>query len=326
MPSAIAETKSYLKGLDDFYRREIEPWLRSREAERAAAIRRRWWIIGGGLAGAAILAIALWLTQLHPLWLLLPTAIAIVAMIVGGLATARLSREVKAYLAGKLAAFFGFTYQAAPTDDPTSRFYQLGLIPSHDRRSLEDQWSGSVAGVQFSLVEAMLEERRTERDSKGNTETRYHTVFRGVLLTLAYPRPFQGTITIRRDLGKIFNWFREKFSSQTPVRFEDPDFEAQFEVFADDPAEARRLLDPLVRRRIAALAGDQSLTMALGAGQVLLAIKGDDRFELSSLGNTLVDPERVRRMAGEIGIVFDVIDGLDLRPRAQSGVGAPQSS
>jgi hypothetical protein len=315
MTGAIAETKPYLKGLDEFYHGEIEPWLRSREAERTAAIRRRWWIIGGGLGGSAILAIALWLAQLHPLWLLLPAAIAIVAAIVGGLATARLSREVKAYLAGKLAAFFGFTYQAEPTDDPTARFYQLGLIPSHDRRSLEDQWSGAAAGVPFSVVEATLRERRTERDSKGNRETRYETVFRGVLLTLAYPRPFQGAITIRRDLGKIFNWFREKFSAQTPVPFEDPAFEAQFEVFADDPAEARRLLDPLVRRRVAALAGDQSLTMALSAGQVLLAIKSDDRFELSSMGDTLVDPERVRRMAGDIGIVFDVIDCLDLRPR-----------
>lgn len=274
----------------------------------------------------AILAVTLWLAAAHPLWLLLPAVIAVVSMIVGGRATARLSREVKAYLAGKLAAFFGFAYHAEPTDDPTSRFYQLGLIPSHDRRSLEDQWSGSADGVPFSLVEAVLEERRTERDSKGNTETRYHTVFRGVLLTLAYPRPFQGAITIRRDLGKIFNWFREKFSSQTPVQFEDPDFEAQFEVFADDPAEARALLDPLIRRRIAGLAGDDSLTMAFSAGQVLLAIKGDDRFELSSLGNTLLDPERVRRMAGEIGIVFDVVDCLDLRPRAQSGVDGPQSS
>src|SRR5262249_3293288 len=167
------------------------------------------------------------------------------------------------------------------------------------------------------LVEAVLEEQRTERDSKGNSETRYHTVFRGVLLTFAYPRPFQGAITMRRDLGKILNWFREKFSPQPQVRFEDPAFEAQFEVFADAPAEARRLLDPLARRRIAALADNQSLTIALSAGQVLLAIEGRDRFELASLGSTLVDPERVTRMAGEIGIVFDVIDSLDLRPQAQ---------
>ena len=318
MPGAIAETNHYLKDLDEFYRREIEPWLTSREAERLAAIRRRWLIIGGGLAGAAILAVVLWLAQLHPLWLLLPAAIAIVAAIIGVRATARLREEVKAYLAGKLAAFFGFTYHAEPTDDPTSHFRQLGLIPSHDRRRLEDQWSGSAAGIPFSLVEAVLEEQRTERDSKGNSETRYHTVFRGVLLTLAYPRPFQETITIRRDLGKIFNWFREKFSSQTPVPFEDADFEAQFEVFADDPVEARRLLDPLVRRRATALAGDQSLTMAFSASRVLLAIKSDDRFELSSMGSTLVDPERVRRMAEEIGIVFDVIECLDLRPRPSS--------
>ena len=318
MPGAIADTKPHLKGLDEFYRREIEPWLKSREAEREAAIRRRWLIIGGGLAGAAVLAVLLWVAGAHPLWLLLPVAAVIGALIFGVRATARLRHEVKAYLAGKLATFFGFTYRAEPADDPTMRFRQLGLVPSHDRRTLEDEWTGSAAGVRFSPVEADLKDRRTERDSKGNTKTRYVTVFRGVLLTLAYPRPFQGAITIRRDLGKIFNWFREKFSSQTPVSFQDPEFEAQFEVFADDPTEARRLLDPLVRRRVAALAGDQSLTMAFSAGQVLLAIKGDDRFELSSMGDTLVDPERVRRMAGDIGIVFDVIDSLDLRPRAQA--------
>ena len=321
MIGTIAETKPYLKGLDDFYRREIEPWLVSREAERLAALRRRWLIIGIGVGGAAVLALLLLAAKLHPLWLLLSAAVAILAVILGIRATSRLSSEVKVFLAEKLAAFFGFTYQAEPTDDPTSRFYQLGLIPSHDRRSLEDQWSGSAAGVPFSLVEATLEERRTERDSKGNRETRYHTVFRGALLTLAYPSPFQGTITIRRDLGKIFNWFREKFSWQTPVPFEDPAFEAQFEVFADDPAEARRLLDPLVRRRVAALAVDSSLTMAFSAGQVLLAVKGDDRFEPSSMGNTLVDPERVLQMAADIGIVFDVIDSLDLRPRAQTEPG-----
>jgi hypothetical protein len=28
----VAETKPYLKGLDDYYHREIEPWLVSREA------------------------------------------------------------------------------------------------------------------------------------------------------------------------------------------------------------------------------------------------------------------------------------------------------
>jgi uncharacterized protein DUF3137 len=316
MPSATAEPKPYLKGLDEFYHREIEAWLKSREAEREAAIRRRWLIIGGGLAGAAIMAIALWLAKLHPLWLLLPAVLAALAAILGIRATGRLSGEVKAFLAEKVAAFFGFTYQADPTDDPTRRFRQLGLVPGYDRHNLEDQWSGAAAGVAFSLVEAALEEERTRTDSKGHRETYHETVFRGVLLTLACPRPFQGDILIRRDAGSVVNWFRKMFSSREPVRIGDVDFEAKFDIFADDAADARRLLDPRLRLGIAAMAGDRTLTMAFSAGQVLLAIQSADRFELASLGHTLVDPDRVRKMAEDLGIVFAVIECLDLRAHA----------
>jgi len=316
MTGAIAETKPYLKGLDDYYRREIEPWLVSREAERLAALRRRWLIIGIGVGGAAVLALLMLAAKVNPLWLLLPAALAGLALILGVRATSRLSGEVKVFLAEKLAAFFGFTYQADPVDDPTRRFRQLGLVPSYDRLSLEDQWSGAADGVRFSLVEAMLEEERIERDSKGNRETSYHTVFRGVLLTLACPRPFQGDILIRRDLGGFANWFRKMFSSREPVRLDDPDFEAKFEVFADDAAEARRLLEPRLRLGIAAMAGDRTLTMAFSAGQVLLAVQGPDRFELASLGHTLVDPDSVSQMANDLGIVFDVIACLDLRAKA----------
>jgi Protein of unknown function (DUF3137) len=317
MPGAIAETKPYLKGLDDYYHREIEPWLVSREAARLAALRRRWLIIGSGGGGAAVLALLMLAAKLHPLWLLLPAALAGLAVFLGIRATSRLRHEVKAFLAEKLAAFFGFTYQADPFDDPTRRFSQLGLVPSHDRSTLEDHWSGSAAGVQFSLVEALLEEERIERDSKGNQETRYDTVFRGVLLTLACPRPFRGDILIRRDLGGVVNWFRKMFASREPVRFDDPDFEARFEVFADDPAEAHRLLEPRLRLGITAMAGDQSLAMAFSAGHVLLAVTGsNDRFELSSLDDTLVDPERVSTMAQELGIVFDAIECLNLQASA----------
>lgn len=312
------EQKSHLAGLDDFYRREIEPWMKTREAEREAAIRQRWWIIGGGVGGAVILALAIWRLAVHPLWFLLPALAAVAAFFFGARATARLSEEVKAFLAGKLAAFFGFTYRAEPANDSVERFRGLGLVPSHDRRHLEDEWSGAAAGVRFAMFEATLEDRQTETDSKGNRETKYRTVFRGVLLKLAYPRPFRGFVTLRRDLGKIFNWFRQKFASQTAVRFEDADFEGQFEVFADDPAEARRLLDPLIRRRILGLVADHNLTMAFDAGEVFLAIESDDRFELSSLASTLVDPERVRRMADDLGLVFDVIDCLNLRSRGEA--------
>src|SRR5215510_4326808 len=130
MPGAIAETKPYLKGLDDYYQREIEPWLVSREAERLDALRRRWIIIGIGVGGAAVLALLLLAAKLNTLWLLLPAALAALAVFLGIRATSRLSSEVKAFLAEKLAGFFGFTYHADPVDDPTHRFRQLGLVPS----------------------------------------------------------------------------------------------------------------------------------------------------------------------------------------------------
>ena len=45
-----------------------------------------------------------------------------------------------------------------------------------------------------------------------------------------------------------------------------------------------------------------------------MTINDDD--QVLSAGSTLVDSERVRQMAADLGIIFDVIEFLDLRPQA----------
>jgi hypothetical protein len=305
---------AWTSDIDRYYRDEIEPWLKAQEERRLAAVRRRWLIIGGGLAVAAIAVTVLLLNPgSNPLWYLLAAVIAGGALVFGIRTTSRLRREVKSFLAEKLAAHFGFTYEAVPTRDRVERFRVLGVVPGYDRCKLEDHWFGSADGVAFDLVEAHLEDRKTERDSKGHETTSYETVFRGLLLTLAYPHPFDGSVLLRRDLGRIVNWIREKFATREVITFEDPAFEDAFEVFADDAAEARRLLDPVLRQRILELAGEHRLMLAFDTGDVLLAIESQDLFEPSSLGQTLVDPQRVRDMAADLAIVFRIVDRLDLK-------------
>lgn len=317
------DTKSHLKELDSYYKLEIEPGLKSREQRRVAAIRRRWLIIGVGLAVAAAGVGFLRLNpQLHPAWYLLPAAVAAVAVALGIQTTSQLRSEVKAFLANKLAAFFGFSYEAVPTADLVARFRECGIIPNYDRSGLEDRWSGSANGVAFDMVEAHLEERKTERDSHGHKSTSHETVFRGLLLTLAYPRPFRGSVMLRNDLGRVVNWIRARLTTSESVEFDDQAFEWQYEVFADDVAEARQLLDPMLRQRILKLSEEHRLTLAFDAGDLLLAIESSDRFEPSSFGHTLLDPERVRAMAADVGIVFDIVDRLNLKPNEGAAAGS----
>jgi len=317
MPVAVGQGLSRYKDIDGFYKLQIEPKLKAWERQRVAAVRRRWIIIVTGLVAAAAIAAYVWRSPgMDETWYLLAGLVAVASIVIGLFATHGLRQEVKKLLTGKLATFYGFSYEAEPSRNPIDRFRALGLLPGHDREKIEDRWWGSAGDVAFDLVEAHLEDRETERDSDGKTSTKWETVFRGQLMTFSFGRAVAGPVIVRRDLGRLGNWIRAKFTEGEPVKFDDPEFERRFEVFAADAAAARALLDAELRQRIVAFAAERKVTLAFDGGDLLLALHGKDLFELGSFGRTLLDPGRFRKMAEELGIVFEVVERLELKAGA----------
>ncbi|MFC4724216.1 DUF3137 domain-containing protein [Glycocaulis abyssi] len=298
---------------------ELEPWLAGLETRRKAAARRLVTGIIAVVPGA--LAVILVLSALG-----LPGGVAIIAAIVlaaivVGIVSApfyALRTEVKHGMNTRLAGAFGLRYAPKPANPARfDSFRSHGLIPNSDRREFEDHFSGEAHGAEFELYEAELKQRRRSRK-----RTYYVTVFRGVLIRVAFPRTIEGVTLITRDQG-IFNALSGLMRSANGRRLEriglvDPKFERIFQVYGTDQVMARYLMTPAFMERVLALETalkgknvrgvfDESLAEGFGKGELLLAAETGNLFEPGSLFKPLNARERVQALYRDFELVEEII-------------------
>jgi len=226
---------------------------------------------------------------------------------------------VKRELNARIAESFGLSYDAKPA--APSRFDAFtghGLAPRGDRRSFEDRFYGALHGAEFELHEAHVKERRRTKN-----RTYYVTVFRGVLIRIAFPRTIEGVTLVTRDKG-FFNalegWAKKTFSGKKLERIGlvDPKFEKAFEVYGTDQVMARYLLTPSFMERLLRLEQrldgknvrcvfDEALSEGAGRGELLIVAETGNQFEPGSLFKPLNDRARVERLHGEIVLIDEII-------------------
>jgi len=188
-----------------------------------------------------------------------------------------------------------------------------GIVPSYDKAQIEDYVKGHYKGVSLELQEAHL----TKKQGSGKSR-RTVTTFKGLVVRLAMNKPFQGHTVIRKDHGKVGNWFADKFSSKgrETVALEDPEFEKLFEVSSTDQVEARYLLTTSFMQRLlelAQLCGGKGLQAAFYEDQLLLMIPSDkNRFEVASIFTPATFEEEIQTILAEMQEIFEVIDLLKL--------------
>jgi hypothetical protein len=201
---------------------------------------------------------------------------------------AKAIKETKRGINQAIAASLGLTYSDA--FEPTHGFelaktYQM--VPSHERSSFDDLWSGELAGRALTLHEAHLEERRGSGKNR-----RWVTVFRGAILTIAFDRDFHGTTLVERG-----NKHRKLFGGQKDsVEFEGhrldradmvhPEFEDAFSVWSDDQVEARYLVHPQYIERLIGVEqgfGGQNVRALFKGGELAIVIESGNLFESGSL-------------------------------------------
>ena len=298
---------------------EIEPWLTDLEARRKSAVQRMLTGLSIGIPGGLAAALILFLVGV-------PGGLAVVGGIVpAGIFIAimaaplnALHGEVKTGLNDRLAGVFGLTYAAKPAS-PThfDSFRSHGLIPSSDRRDFEDHFSGTAHGADFELYEAELKQRRRNKN-----RTYYVTVFRGVLIRIAFPRTIEGVTLITRDQG-IFNILDGLMRSANGGRLEriglvDPKFERIFQVYGTDQVMARYLMTPTFMERVLALETalkgknvrgvfDEGLADGFGKGELLLAAETGNLFEPGSLFKPLNVLDRVEALYRDFELIEEII-------------------
>ena len=256
-------------GFSEVFRSRIVPVLARHEATRRT--RRRTalrWMAATGAGGLGGLGAAAGAGE---------AGLGLGAALVGGAGTwgvkswheSRWQAGLGAEVLPVLCDFLGDMRHGGPGVD-LAPFERLGVVPSHHRAALEDSVGGTHRGIDWALSEARLTRRTHTR--RGRTRSR--TVFRGLLIRIATvnsaPRIYFG-----RDRGAALNWLSETFSGARAglerVTLDDPEFEAVYEVYSDEPEAARSyLVDtvPAGLRRVA-------LEEAGGRDYVAAAFEGD---------------------------------------------------
>lgn len=310
--------KRALDGLPDDFRSferlfadKLLPSLASMEVDRArAAPKAKQGHIIGGLVGV--------LGGLSVYLLGLPI-LAFICVLVGIGISAFMSADLrdletktKSLMVLPVAREFGLEYIESPGDQISIHdFRQAGLLPNWDREGYEDRLTGEREGIGFEFFEAHLEQRRTTTDSRGQTKTRWVTVFRGQCLRFRFHKRFYGRTLVARDKG-FFNRFGGGSGLQL-AKLEDPVFEKAFSVYTTDQVESRYLLTPDFMQRLVDLEETfrgGKLRCAFVDDEILVAVEGGDLFEPGSLFTPLDNPDRIRELLNDFAAVFHLIDSI----------------
>ena len=294
-------------------------WLARQAVVREEAKRksnRRFMI--AGIVAAPILAL-LWLGQLIGLNEELKAIASFVGLGGGGVwayaPRAKAIKETKRGINQAIAESLGLSY--ADAFEPGHGFelaktYQM--VPSHDRSSFEDLWSGELAGRAFTLHEAHLEERRGSGKNR-----RWVTVFRGAILTIEFDRQFHGTTLLERETKhrKLFGGQKDhvEFAGHRLdcADMVHPEFEDLFSVWSDDQVEARYLVHPRYIERLIDTErafGGQNVRTLFKGGELAIVIESGNMFESGSL-NASEDRARVTQCVDQFITLVKLAEALN---------------
>ena len=298
-------------GFAPFYQREILPWLIEKEAARRKAVRRAAIAVAvttALIAGFQALAFGVCGMGFEVAVIVFG---AVPAFLGGGAAWMFLTMfraEMKGFLLPKIAERLKLDYTGPSTMFPFDAFYGTGMLPRHDRHTLEDGIASDEAGILFEAAEAKLAVRRTTK----NGGTSYNTVWRGLLFAARTPRPFKGITLVMPERGFVARLFERDPGERIALGLGE--LEDGLEIRTTLPEEARMTLTDRVMRRLHELQrrlGADRPSLALAGDRALMAIRSKkDRFEGGSLFEPLDDPARIEALLLEFADIFDLADAL----------------
>lgn len=305
---------------ESYFADEIEPELGALESRRIRHIRYVKALLATGfLFLAVILYKAVTRENGSPLFESQMSALAVFALMFVPLLTAfliyrNLLTAFKGVLTGKICAFHGFDFQAHGFDFPIEDFSPL--LPPHHSERLEDRIAGRHEGVDFALCEG-----RFKRRSGGNSG-KDREVFRGVLLSVDFHKPFNGETVLTPDWNVAANMLERIRQNGERIQLESLVFEDQFEVYSTDPLEARYLLSPAFMEKVLQLVrhveGRKGLGLAFSGNRLLIAIRhhrAETRFEAGHVFSAVTDwRERADSVNAELETILSVIEILKIRP------------
>ncbi len=242
------------------------------------------------------------------------------------LLTRKFVDDFKQQVVGEIARFVDPSLTYSPKDYirqdrfKASRIFLQGI----DRYKGEDLVAGKIGATAIEFSEIHAEYKTTTTDSKGNSRTQWHTIFKGLFVIADFNKHFAGTTVVlpdvaERTFGRLGKFFQKMNLTRKEklVNLEDPDFEKAFVVYGSDQIEARYILSPAMMQRILEFSNRRKHTVCLsftGSNVNLAVTTGKDMFE-PRLFRSLLDFKRVQEYLDDLQFAIAVVDELDLNTR-----------
>ena len=208
-------------------------------------------------------------------------------------------------------SFFGADGAYQPNKGhPESDFLATQLFDRNpDRFHSEDLITGKVDKTLIAFSEVHAEYKTT--NSKG--QTTWHTLFKGMIFSADFNKHFSGRTIVKQNSF----WRFLKFGN---TELENPDFNAEFSVLADDPIEARYILTPALMEKILQINRNWggSLGLSFIHSQLHIAIPLRSNFFEASVWTKIDRSQQWQQDWQIIAEMVSIVDDLDLNTRIWS--------
>ena len=315
-----------LEALKEFYQTELIKDLQQLEQKRKQIVQNSM-IATGVVFVLGLIVAGILMSQGAPPVVLIFVLIG--CIIVGAIIFSIISRgykaEFKQQIISKIINFLepGLGYQPQAMIDQHT-FKASNLFNHHiDRYRGEDRVDGVVGKTQISFSEIHAEYKTTTTDSKGRTQTQWHTIFKGLFFIADFNKHFHGQTVVLPDTAeKVFGSFGKMLQSWNVARadliqLEDPEFEREFVVYGSDQIEARYILSTSLMQRILDFkkkTGTKIYLSFIGAKVTVALSMTKNLFEPKYM-SSITDFQSILDYARDLSLAVGIVDDLNLNTR-----------
>lgn len=316
-----------VKQFDQFYQQDLLPHLEQMEAKRQEIVRK---VTRAGII-AAVIAVALGLfigsVAEEPLvgLIALPIVGILFWVVIVSRYTKGYTAQFKEDVVGRVVKFVdaGLSYNWSRGISEQAYMASQLFQTTPDRYSCEDLVWGTVGKTAIQFSEVHSEYKTTTTDSKGRTQTRWHTIFKGLFFIADFNKHFQGeTVVVQDTAERLLGRFGKKLQAINPsrgqlVELEDVEFEKLFAVYSSDQIEARYLLTPALMARITDFVKRTGHHIALsfvGSNLYVAIPHSKDMFE-PRLFKPVNDPKLVQEYLDDLLLAVGIVEDLNPNTR-----------
>lgn len=201
-------------------------------------------------------------------------------------------------------------------------FTNSGIFQKYcNRYNGEDHFKGTLGKTAIEFSEIVAKEI-TSSGTGSNRKEHQKIIFKGVFFVADFNKKFTGhTIvlpdTAERMLGKFGQSLQSMSSRGELIKLEDPEFEKEFCVYADDQVEARYILSPSLMKRIVDFKQkwNTKVYLSFRDSKVYIAIKTNKNLFETRLFKSIVDYSFMETNMRYLILLTGIVEDLNLNTR-----------